>query len=168
MKVFKMKRIKYFMAAFLLSVILFSCIEAFSIKTPEGLAEIEITGFQFSNVLYKAVSPEGMQFKIKKEKNYPEQNLSFWGKALKYQLEKEGYVLITDGLEIRAGTQDNEQEIIVFEWSLPYQNKNYTYLTAIMVYGGTIYIAEAAAPNDIYMIYRENLLDSLKSISLNQ
>ncbi len=54
---------------------------------------------------------------------------------------------------------------ILFEWVMPFGNKDYIYLTALMVYDKDIVIAEGAGEHTIYTKYRGALLESLKSIS---
>lgn len=136
----------------------FSC-EKFSIDDPEGFAKA-IPG---SGYYYKAISPEGMIFKVRKEDNYPEKDIIFWSNALKNKLEKEGYKNKNSGDKFTAG--DNEGDY--FEWIVHYNNRDWIYLTAIIISGEKIIIAEAVGEHGIYKIYRDQLLKSIKSISID-
>jgi hypothetical protein len=139
-------------------LVLASC--ATLVEQPEGFAKVPLG--QIVATRYKAVSPEGMIYRVRKLKNYPVQTLEFWAKALQNHLEKEGYRIITEGQSFETG--DNSG--MLFEWAMPYGNQSYIYLTAIVVAKKRIAVAEAAAEHTIYYQYREALLDSLASITI--
>jgi hypothetical protein len=130
------------------------------VDKPKGFAEVE-TGM-FSGPVYKAVSPEGMLYKVRTVKNYPSMELGFWGDSLKNQLIKEGYHLT--GEEMDLNTEGSEG--VLFEWILPYGNDDYIYMTAVLLSGSRIIIAESAAEHTVYKKYRGSILDSLKTVSL--
>ena len=130
------------------------------VQKPEGFAEV--LPWQVAATQYKAVSPEGMIYRVRTVKNYPEQTLEFWAQALQNHLEKEGYRSVSDGRSFE--TEDNSGRI--FEWAMPYGNESYIYLTAIVVSEKRIAVAEAAAEHTIYYQYREALLESLASITI--
>lgn len=128
------------------------------VELPEGFAEVKNRSY------YQAISPEGMQYKVRMVKNYPEQELEFWAATLKNHLEKEGYHLMGES----AGFQAKDSPRIYFEWLMPYGNTDYIYLTAIMISRNRIVVAESAAEHMIYRRYREPVLDSLASIPLGR
>jgi hypothetical protein len=128
------------------------------VDLPEGFAAVQ------SSWSYRAVSPEGMQYRVRTVKNYPEQNLEFWGTTLKNHLEKEGY----HGMGERADFSANDSAGVVYEWLMPYGNSDYIYLTAIVVLKDHIAIAESAAEHPIYKQYRKPVLDSLGTISMRR
>ena len=130
------------------------------VQKPEGFAKVPLG--QIVVTQYKAVSPEGMIYRVRKLKNYPVQTLEFWTNALRNHLEKEGYRIITEGQSFQTG--DNSG--MIFEWAMPYANQSFIYLTAIVVSHKRIAVAEAAAEHTIYYRYREALLDSLASITI--
>ena len=130
------------------------------VDKPQGFAEVE-TGL-FSGAVYKAVSPEGMLYRVRTVKNYPFMELEFWGNSLKNQLIKEGYHLSAEEIDLEA----EGSEGILFEWILPYGSDDYIYMTAILLSGKRIIIAESAAEHTVYKKYRGSILDSLKTISL--
>jgi hypothetical protein len=125
-----------------------------SVVPPEGFAEL--TGERS----YRAVSPEGMLYRVRSIKNEPRKALSFWGEALENHLIKEGYRLSGEARSFQSG----EREGLYYEWVLPYGNESYLYLTALLVTDRTITLAEAAAPHPVFMQYRQALLDSLAGI----
>jgi hypothetical protein len=128
------------------------------VKLPEGFAEVHnIRSFQ-------AISPEGMQYEVRMVKNYPEQNLEFWGATLRNHLEKEGYHLMGEG--VRFQTKDSTG--LFYEWLMPYGNTDYVYLIAIVISKNRIAIAESAAEHMIYRKYRQPVLDSLATLNLRR
>ncbi len=135
------------------AAVLLSCAHL-SVEKPAGFAEVE------TEKLYKAVSPEGMLYRVRTVDNYPVQSLAFWSDALKNHLIKEGYTLLGEGEPFQAGNYEGE----LFEWALPYGHESYIYLTAILVSEETIAIAEAAAEHTVYSEHRESVQKSLKSI----
>ena len=78
---------------------------------------------------FRAVSPEGVRFRVRTVENEPEQSLEFWSKALRSHLEKEGYPSSGEPTRFTAGEQDG----MAFEWVMPYANETWSYLTAIVV-----------------------------------
>ena len=130
------------------------------VQKPEGFAEVP--AWQIVATRYKAVSPEGMIYRVRKLKNYPVQSLEFWAEALRNHLEKEGYRSISEGRSFETGDHSG----MVFEWAMPYGNQSYIYLTAVVVSEKKIAVAEAAAEHTLYYQYREALLESLASIKI--
>jgi len=47
---------------------------------------------------------------------------------------------------------------------VPYDQESYVYLTALLVAGDRILLAEAGGPYKLYLEYRPSLLESLESI----
>ncbi len=124
-------------------------------QAPEGFAE------QKAKDEYKAVSPEGVLIRVRTARNYPKQELSFWKEALRAHLLDEGYHLLNDGEAFSAGTNAG----VLYEWGLPYGQKDYIYLTAVIPAGRRIIIAEAAGEHILYRRYRKALHASLKTIA---
>ena len=125
-----------------------------AVTPPEGFAELE------GGRAYQAVSPEGLQYRVRSIKNEPPKSLEFWAEALENHLVKEGYRLNGQSRSFAGG----DHRGLAFEWVLPYGNESYLYLTALIVTEKTITLAEAAAPYPVFVRYRQALLDSLGSI----
>jgi hypothetical protein len=126
-----------------------------SVNKPEGFAE------KYTQSSYNAISPEGVLFRIREVKNYPEKEIGFWQKAVKAHLEKEGYKFVKEE-EFTAGSTKG----MLFEWGAPYGFENYIYMTGIAVFGRKIIIAEAAGEFSLYNQYRNALLTSLTSMKV--
>jgi hypothetical protein len=135
---------------------LISACSKIGVDKPEGFAEIKTTSS------YYAVSPEGVLYRVRYVKNYPEKELAFWQEAVKTHLEKEGYELMA----VEEFDTGGKKKGIFFEWGAPYGHENYIYMTAISVYRKRIAIAEAAGEYGLYHQYREALLSSMTSMML--
>ncbi|MBN1649191.1 MAG: hypothetical protein JW874_14230 [Spirochaetales bacterium] len=143
---------KNLILCFVLAVLFVSC-SNIHITKPEGFAETK------SGKIYRAVSPEGMIFRVRSFKNYPEQDLDFWKQALKAQLVREGYQFIAEKLP------DAEREdLVCFEWGAPYGGADYVYLTAVMVKGKKIMAVEATGELKLFRKYEDALIASIKSL----
>lgn len=132
---------------------LFSCKEIL-VETPDGFAPLEVQD------QYAAMSPEGMIYRVRVMKNQPKQNHEFWSEALRNHLEKEGYLRVSSGNEFQAGSLNGSFS----EWTLPYGDDTYKYLTAILVAEDTLAVAEASGRHEEYGRHRSAILDSLETI----
>ena len=130
------------------------------VQKPEGFAAV--SPWHISATQYKAVSPEGMIYRVRTLNNYPVQTLEFWADALRNHLKREGYRSIADGQSFEAGKTPG----MIFEWAMPYGNQSYIYITAIVVSQKKIAVAEATAEHTIYYKYREALIESLATITI--
>jgi hypothetical protein len=129
------------------------------VQPPESFAEAE----PGKGVAYRALSPEGLLYRVRLFPNEPEKSLGFWGEALKNHLVKEGYRLNGEGQAFQAGQTPGT----AFEWVVPFSAENYIYLTAVLVAGKRIIVAEAAGPYALFTRYRPGLFESLQSIRLH-
>ena len=123
-------------------------------SVPEGFARAKTRG------TYQAVSPEGMRYRVRAVRNEPSQAIEFWGDALKNHLLAEGYRLSNPGQPFTAGKRAG----ILYEWLLPYGSEDHIYLTALVVSGRRILVAEAAAQHTVYGKYRTAVIESLKTL----
>lgn len=146
-------------AALALALSLASC-ATLRVERPEGFAVFREPSS--SDRVFSAVTPEGMKYRVRIAANYPEQELSFWSDALAAQLKTEGYTRLGEPERFTSGGREGA----AFEWGVPYGEENYIYLTAILVDGKEILIAEAAAEASVYERYRGSLLESVKSITV--
>jgi hypothetical protein len=141
--------------AFIACLLMIAC-SPVSLKKPEGFAEQRVGNE------YYAISPEGTLFRARSIRNYPEKSLDFWAKAVKKHLEDEGYQFIKE-----EGFDALKKPGVLFQWGAPYGRDNYIYLTAIIVSGDKIGIAEAACEFSLFAGYRDSLFASIKSITIN-
>lgn len=150
-----MKAVRFLLLAAAVAAV-FGCTR-YQVELPEGFAELKRQ--KAGN--YLAVSPEGIQFSITTEKNYPKQDLEYWQTAMGDHMKKAGYTLVSG--PDRFDTE--KQEGVVFEWAAPYSGKDYIYLTGLVVSGKRLLVIEAAGEYTEFQRYKQAIMDSLKSIS---
>lgn len=123
------------------------------VETPDGFAafsaEREPAG----------LSPEGVGFRVRAVANEPEQSLGFWSEALERHLVESGY-LPRDRREFTSPAGDG----VALEWIAPVGDADWAYLTAIVVAGDAILLAEAAGPVELYDRHRPALDEALGSM----
>jgi hypothetical protein len=127
-----------------------------TLRPPAGYAE---AGAARDGSL-RALSPEGLPFRVRSFQNAPAKDLEFWGEALKSHLAKEGYRANGEGRSFEAGNLRGS----ALEWVVPYGQESYVYLTALLVAGDRILLVEAGGPYKLYVEYRKSLEESLESI----
>ncbi len=125
------------------------------VSRPEGFAGQPGAGD------YRAISPEGMLYRVRTVANEPAKDLAFWSEALRVQLTREGYRMIGQQEQFSGA-----REGVFYEWGVRYGAEDYIYLTAILVLGDRIAVAEAGGEHTVYRKYREQILESLKSIRI--
>ena len=141
--------------ALCMTLILCSC-ATFQIDDPEGFA-IES---DWNN--YRAVSPEGVQMRIRTEDARPVQSVEFWQEALTHQLLKKGY----QPLDFREPLDIGGYSGWIIEWGVPYGEQDYIYMTAFVPYRDKALVIEAAGEHTLYSIHRDALYASLKSLRI--
>lgn len=114
-----------------------------ALPLPEGFA---LSG---ERPWYRAVSPEGVQIRLKSVANYPEQTQDFWSKALFTTLEGLGYISLNDQ---RDYSPDDETAFQIRRWGVPYGRRDYIYLTGLRLNRGKLEILEIAGEAE----YMEN------------
>ena len=138
----------------LLPLLFTSCATVPAVDAPAGFAAYERRDD------FLAVSPEGVRFRVRYEKNDPEQDLEFWREALEKHLDISGYEKLSgDTFETSEG------EGVYLEWVAPVGQEDWIYLTAVTVHGEWIAVAEAAGSFSVYGKYRDVLFESLKTIA---
>ncbi len=122
-------------------------------EVPTGFARYDDTQ------VVRGVSPEDAVFRVRDEANDPEKDLSFWAEALENHLSEGGYLPRDQG-EFVSQAGDGR----FFEWVAPAGDEDWVYITAIVVSGNRLLIAEAAAPVEEYDRRRESIRESLATI----
>lgn len=129
---------------------------SYHLEYPAGFALVD------NRTYFRAVSPEGIRFQIRREKNYPRKDLNFWSSALVNHMEDTGYQKKDKGKIIE--TNDGSQ-IFAIEWGLSMGNRDYLYMTAIIPWRDKIYIFETAGEINAFNEYDDSITSALKSFS---
>lgn len=124
-------------------------------EVPSGFAKYEEEGRQ------GAISPEGVLVSAYRAENEPPQNLEFWAEAVELHLANAGYLLLHGG---EFSTLDGEGRY--FEWIAPLGEDDWIYLTAFCVADDAIAVVEAAGPYDVYSRYRDDIRQSLTTVTI--
>jgi hypothetical protein len=139
--------------ATLLLAILSACETPPPVTPPTGFAVYDETE------VVRAVSPEGVRFRVHYEDHEPEQSLEFWQEALRRHLDRSGYGLLSEA-KFSAVAGDG----VLFEWVAPVGAEDWVYLTAVVPAGDRLIVAEAAGPAELYSERREAIREGLESI----
>lgn len=107
----------------------------------------------------KAVSPDGVMYRVRETPNKPEANLDFWKEALVTRQKRAGYKVIKEG-EIEAGKLKGG----LLELQAPMGAQDYTYLIAIFVHGDTLVLVEAAGEVQLFERHRQVILDAIAKL----
>lgn len=137
-------------------LLLLGACRAFSAQAPAGFAAYD------KSDAFKAVSPDGVVFRVRQEKNKPEADLPFWKEALKKRMVDAGYRVNNEG-EVKAKSGEAGA---LLELSAPLGPTDYSYLVAIYVKGSHIVIAEAAGDVVRLKARHDDLLAALQATEL--
>ena len=108
---------------------------------------------------FRAVSHDGVMYRVRNAKNKPFAGLPFWKTALKKHMTDSGYRFISES-EISSGNLTG----YMLELTAPVGDKDYTYLIALFVKGDTLLIAEASGEISHFKNYRSSITDAIKKI----
>lgn len=128
----------------------------YRLECPEGFALVR------NGLEYQAVTPEGVRFQIRRERNLPKKSVDFWSPAMVRQLRLGGYKGKGDG-EFSDTAMGRG---FAMEWGVPYGQQDYVYLTAIVPRGRYIYIVEACGDVRVFSKYRSRILKAFKDFKV--
>lgn len=143
--------------AVLMIIGLFGCV-SITKTAPQGFAVYNgIIPFKF--LPYKSVSPDGVMFRVRKEKNDPYADLLFWRTAMKTHMLESGYYFISES-DIQAGNHKG----YLIELSAPVGEQDFSYLIAIFTVEKKIVIAEACGEISAVRKRRPSIDKSIHSL----
>jgi len=132
-----------------------ACSRGFVAKAPAGFAEIP------ARSELRAVSPDGVTFRVRREANKPAAELPFWKEALKRRMLDAGYGLIAER-DIKAGTTPG----YLLELTAPMGSEDYLYQVAIFVANRHIVVAESAGEVTRYKTRAEDIAAAIGQMIL--
>lgn len=135
------------------TVLMVSGCKTLPANAPEGFA-----AYQGENP-FRAVSPDGVMYRVRTAENKPFAELSFWKTALKKHMTDSGYRFISDS-EVAADNLTGYQ----LELSAPVGDKDYTYLIALFVKRDTLIIAEASGEISSFKKLQASIIEAIKKI----
>lgn len=132
-----------------------ACSRGFVAKAPAGFAEIP------ARTELRAVSPDGVTFRVRREANKPTAELPFWKEALKKRMLDAGYGLIAER-DVKAGNTPG----YLLELTAPMGSEDYLYEVAIFVVHRHIVIAESAGEVTRYKARAEDIAAAIGQMTL--
>jgi hypothetical protein len=126
------------------SLLLGAC--AFHPQSPAEFAEYP-RGMVFNRSL-RALSPDGVHFSVRCEKNKPRAEMTYWREAMKTRMSQAGYRILQDTTCSMQG-----QPGILLKLATPYGNQDYLYWIAFSLNraGSKIVVAEAAGESKRFL-----------------
>ena len=130
-----------------------ACVHTTPAVLPEGFAAYP------QEEAFKAVTPDGVVYRVRREPNKPYADMAFWKEAMKKRMLAAGYRL---GAErpFDAGLRQG----YLLELTAPHGPLDYGYLIAIFVEKESIQIAEAAGEITALAKYRPTLLQAMANL----
>ena len=110
---------------------------------------------------FRAVSPEGVVYRVRAEANEPKAELAFWREALKKRMLDAGYTFIAEG-DIRA----SDKAGYLLELAAPQGPMDYSYLIGLFVDGDSLVIAEVAGEVTKVRDRRKDVVTAMSAIRL--
>lgn len=134
------------------AVALGGCLDA---PTPEGFARLD------NRASVRAVSSDGVMYRVRRVDNEPKADLAFWREALKKRMLEAGYAVLRDG-EVSAGDTPG----YLLQLAAPVGQQDYAYAVAIFVHGDEITLVEAAGEVTRFDRQREKIVAALSALRL--
>jgi hypothetical protein len=132
-----------------LTLVLVGC-GSFKPKAPDEFAAYD-RGMVFKGPL-RAVSPDGVLFTVRTEKNKPKADLAFWREAMETRLQQAGYRIVSDSACAMQGAEG-----VLLQTAAPVGQQDYFYWVAFSLSpnGKKILVAEAAGESKRFLAKRD-------------
>jgi len=128
--------------------------KSFTAQAPNGFATYDKGG------AFRAVSPDGVIYRVRDEKNKPQAELAFWKEALKKRMLDAGYRFVAES-DVKAGDASG----YLLELNAPQGSQDYTYLTALFVEGDRLVIVESAGEVTRFKARRDVVMEAIGKIT---
>lgn len=109
---------------------------------------------------FKAVSPDGVVYRVRSVPNKPYAEIDFWKEAMKRRMLEAGYRMTAEA-PIQAGTQKG----YLLELAAPLGPQDFSYMIAIFVKKESIRIAEAAGEVMTLAKHRPALIKAMSQLT---
>lgn len=127
-------------------------------KAPREFAEYH-RGYLFKGPL-RSVSPDGVLFTVRCEKNKPKADLAFWRDAMKTRMSQAGYRVVAD-----TNCTMNGSEAALLKLAAPVGNQDYLYWIAFSLSGsgGRLLVAEAAGESKMFLARQDEISKAISA-----
>ncbi len=123
------------------------------VPTPDGFAPWR------NSRRFQAVSPDGVQFRVRTEKNKPRAALAFWSEALRTRMTDAGYTVIAEAPIEAAGGKG-----ALLELGAANGPRDQTYLVVLFVKNGKLIIAEANGEAEQFRGHRDAIVAAIQKL----
>lgn len=138
----------------LLAALALAACSSFEAQAPKGFAVYD------DGDDYRAVSSDGVVYRVRSEDNEPEAALPFWREALAKRMSDAGYLVI-GGEPVKAGAVEGH----LLELAAPLGNRDYAYAVAVFVAGDDIVIVEAAGEAALLKEKRGDIVAAIQGLT---
>jgi hypothetical protein len=122
-------------------------------EPPEGFAPYK------AKKVFRAVSPDGVVFRVRAAEHEPQADLAFWKEAMGKRMEEAGY-----GVQAQAEIEASGTPGALLELTAPYGTDDYSYLLAVFPAGRELIIVEAAGEVATFAARREAVIAAIERI----
>jgi hypothetical protein len=112
---------------------------------------------------YRAVSSDGVVYRVRTENDASDATMSFWREALKKRMTDAGYSFLRDG-DIKAA---NVGDGYLLEVTAPFGLKDYTYLMAVFKSGKHLVLVESSGEITTFEKHRPAVLAAVEKLRID-
>lgn len=138
---------------FVLALALLAGCNSFEATAPEGFAAYK------GNKPFRAVSADGVVYRVRTEPETSDATLDFWKEALKKRMLDAGYTFLRES-EVKASSQPG----YVLELTAPYGERDYTYLVAVFKSGKHVVLVESSGEVRVFEKHRAQIMDAIAKL----
>lgn len=143
-------------AALALALFLVVGCDSFEAAAPEGFATYE------GNRPFRAMSPDGVVYRVRNVSDPSDATLAFWQEALKKRMLDAGYTFLRDG-EAKSANGEG----YVLEVTAPYGVRDYTYLMAVFKKDKHLVVVESSGEVTTFEKRRPEVIAAIGKLTVN-
>jgi hypothetical protein len=134
----------------------------FHAQPPSGFAVYKTS----ENNIYKAVSPDGVLYKVQSITHKPKAALAYWKEAIQKRMVDAGYVVIdTSSFELDyRDSNTGGHTAAILELAAPLGMEDHSYLIAIVPYGKRLLIVESSGEVNKFQKRKQDIITAIKAI----
>lgn len=130
--------------------------DSFKATAPEGFAAYE------GNRPFRAMSPDGVVYRVRNVSDSQDATLAFWQEALKKRMLDAGYTFLREG-EAKSASGDG----YVLEVTAPYGVRDYTYLMAVFKKDKHLVVVESSGEVTTFEKRRPQVMAAIEKLAIN-
>jgi hypothetical protein len=127
------------------------------IATPPGFAELE----KGDGYGYRASNAEGVVLAVRREKNDPSGDLTFWSGAVDAQLRRAGYTAVS-GHDVSASGVKGKQ----IRYVIQREGREHAYWVSVFVTKKKVFTVEAGGDKDLFAHQESAIQSAIASLDL--